>query len=104
MASKNQKSTFFQIGSQVVQNYLVTQRAYSEGHEIAVHSWSHSDLTTLTGQQIYAELAWGIYAIHAAIGQTPKRFRAPHGYINDEVRRVTAQLGLAVPLLSRLMG
>ena len=82
-----------------MQHYLITQRAYAEGHEIAVHTWSHPHLATLTDQQIYAELSWGIYAIHAAIGQTPKLFRPPYGSINDNVRRVAAQLGLTVPLL-----
>lgn len=105
LASRNQKNTFFQIGSFIVQNYLLTQRAYSEGHEIALHTWSHhpGHLVSLSGEQIYAELAWGIYAIHAAIGQTPKLFRPPYGSINDDVRRVAAQLGLKVTILF-LMG
>ena len=94
--SVKQKTTFFEIGSQVVQNYQLTQREYASGHQIADHTWSHPDLTTLSPQQVYAELAWTIYAIHAAIGQTPKYFRPPFGFINDNVRRVAAQLGLTV--------
>jgi peptidoglycan/xylan/chitin deacetylase (PgdA/CDA1 family) len=94
--SVNQKNTFFEIGSRISQNYLLTQREFSSGHEIAVHTWSHPDLTSLTGEQVYAELAWTIYAIHAAIGQTPKYFRPPYGDINDAVRQVAAQLGLTV--------
>jgi peptidoglycan/xylan/chitin deacetylase (PgdA/CDA1 family) len=94
--SVNQKTTFFEIGYQIVQNYQLTQREYASGHQIADHTWSHSDLTKLSPQQVYAELAWTIYAIHAAIGQTPKYFRPPFGFINDNVRRVAAQLGLTV--------
>lgn len=96
LGTVNQKTTYFQIGSQIVINYLLTQRQYSEGHEIAIHTWSHNDLTTLSGEQVFAELAWCIYAIHAAIGQTPKLFRPPYGAINDVVRRAAAQLGLTV--------
>jgi peptidoglycan/xylan/chitin deacetylase (PgdA/CDA1 family) len=92
----NQKTTYFQIGSQIISNYLLTQRQYSEGHEIAIHTWSHNDLTTLSGEEVFAELAWCIYTIHAAIGQTPKLFRPPYGAINDNVRRAAAQLGLTV--------
>ena len=92
----NQKNTFFEIGSQIVQNYPLTQREYSEGHEIAIHTWSHPDLTTLTAEEIYAELAWTIYAVHSSIGQTPKLFRPPYGNIDDNVRMVAAQLGLTV--------
>ena len=61
-----------------------------------MHTWSHPDLTTLTSEQVYAELLWTIYVIHAAIGQTPKLFRPPYGSINDNVRKVAAQLGLTV--------
>jgi peptidoglycan/xylan/chitin deacetylase (PgdA/CDA1 family) len=50
----------------------------------------------MSGQQVYAELAWTIYVIHAAIGQTPKLFRPPYGNINDNVRMAAAQLGLTV--------
>jgi peptidoglycan/xylan/chitin deacetylase (PgdA/CDA1 family) len=92
----NQKTTYFQIGSQIVVNYLLTQRQYSEGHEIAVHTWSHNDLTLMSSEEVFAELSWCIYAIHSAIGQTPKFFRPPYGSINDNVRMVAAQLGLTV--------
>jgi peptidoglycan/xylan/chitin deacetylase (PgdA/CDA1 family) len=97
--SVDQKTTFFEIGSQVIVNYQLTQREYATGHQIADHTWSHPDLTTLAPQQVYAELAWTIYAIHTAIGQTPKYFRPPFGFINNNVRTVAAQLGLTVCLL-----
>jgi len=95
--SVNQKTTFFQIGSQVISNYLLTQREFAAGHQIADHTWSHPNLTNLTSEQVYAELQWTLYAIEAAIGQIPKYFRPPYGYINDNVRRVAAQLNLTVP-------
>jgi len=94
----NQKNTFFEIGTQIIENYPLTQREYASGHEIAIHTWSHADLTTLSPEEVYAELAWTIYAIHSAIGQTPKLFRPPYGNINDQVRAVAAQLGLTVIL------
>jgi peptidoglycan/xylan/chitin deacetylase (PgdA/CDA1 family) len=96
LGTVNQKTTYFQIGTNIADNYLLTQRQYSEGHEIAVHTWSHNDLTLMSGQQVYAELAWTIYVIHASIGQTPKLFRPPYGNINDVVRTAAAQLGLTV--------
>ena len=96
--SVNQKTTFSEIGSQVIENYQLTQREYATGHQIIDHTWSHPNLTSLSPQAVYAELAWTIYAIHAAIGQTPKYFRPPFGFINNNVRQVAGQLGLTVPL------
>jgi peptidoglycan/xylan/chitin deacetylase (PgdA/CDA1 family) len=100
LSSFGQKTTYFQIGSQILEGYQVTQRQYSEGHEICVHTWSHPDLTTLSDEQIYAELQWTIYIIHATIGQTPKYFRPPYGSIDDRVRTVAATLNLTADLLS----
>jgi peptidoglycan/xylan/chitin deacetylase (PgdA/CDA1 family) len=103
LSSFGQKTTYFQIGSQILDGYQVTQRQYSEGHEIGVHTWSHPDLTTLSDEQIYAELQWTIYIIHAAIGQTPKFFRPPFGSIDDRVRTVAATLNLTVYFLSIML-
>lgn len=80
----------------MVQNYLVTQREFSEGHEIACHTWSHPFLSTLGDESVYAELAWGCYAIHAAIGQFPKFFRSPYSDLNSRISGIAAQLGLQV--------
>jgi peptidoglycan/xylan/chitin deacetylase (PgdA/CDA1 family) len=96
--SVSQRNTFFEIGTCVADNYLLTQREYASGHEIGVHTWSHPDLTTLTAEQVYAELAWTIYVIYAAIGQTPKYFRPPYGAINNQVRQVAAQFNLTVSI------
>ena len=97
--SVNQKTTFFEIGSQVADNYLLTQREYASGHQIADHTWSHPDLTQLSPEQVYAELLWTIYVIQASIGQIPKYFRPPYGFINNNVRTVAAQLNLTVRFL-----
>lgn len=104
LSSVGQKTTFFQIGSNIADGYLLTQRQYAEGHEIGIHTWSHPDLTTLTDEQVYAELQWTIYVIHAAIGQTPKLFRPPFGSVNDKVRAVAATLGLTVESPDSLQG
>jgi peptidoglycan/xylan/chitin deacetylase (PgdA/CDA1 family) len=41
LASKNLTSTFFVIGSRIVERPQVLVEEYMAGHEIAVHTWSH---------------------------------------------------------------
>lgn len=41
LASKNLTSTFFVIGSRIVERPTVLVEEYMAGHEIAVHTWSH---------------------------------------------------------------
>jgi peptidoglycan/xylan/chitin deacetylase (PgdA/CDA1 family) len=51
------------------------------GHQIAVHTWSHPMLTTLTDEEIVAELGWSKKIIKDLLGVTPTMMRPPYGDI-----------------------
>ena len=51
------------------------------GHQVAVHTWSHPSLTTLTNEQIIAELGWTKKVIKDLLGVTPLYMRPPYGDI-----------------------
>lgn len=51
------------------------------GHQIAVHTWSHPYLTTLTNEQVIAELGWTKKVIKDVTGVTPNMMRPPYGDI-----------------------
>ncbi|KAI8979466.1 hypothetical protein BDF20DRAFT_835481 [Mycotypha africana] len=87
------KATFFMVGGQVVKFPDYAKRAYEAGHEIAMHTWSHTYMTTLTNEQIVAELKWNELAIKEATGVSPRYFRPPYGDIDNRVRDVAAALG-----------
>ncbi|QRV92974.1 chitin deacetylase [Ceratobasidium sp. AG-Ba] len=52
------KSTFFIVGSRAISRPQILQSEYMGGHQLSVHTWSHPSLTTLTTEQIIAELGW----------------------------------------------
>ncbi|CAG8770180.1 13983_t:CDS:2, partial [Cetraspora pellucida] len=56
----NLKATFFVVGSRVVSNPSILADAYKRGNNIAVHTWSHPALTSLSNEQVIAELYWTI--------------------------------------------
>ncbi|CAO3598259.1 unnamed protein product [Absidia cylindrospora] len=93
-----QKSTLFMIGGQVVAFPDLVTRAYKTGHEIAMHTWSHSYLTTETNEQIVAELMWTATAIKEVTGVTPRFYRPPYGDIDDRVRSIGHALGF-IPVI-----
>ncbi|KAG8696779.1 chitin deacetylase [Ceratobasidium sp. 394] len=64
------------------------------GHQLSVHTWSHPSLTTLTNDQIIAELGWTKQAIKAITGVTPNTMRPPYGDIDDRVRAISMAMGL----------
>ncbi|ORX49450.1 glycoside hydrolase/deacetylase [Hesseltinella vesiculosa] len=92
------KITLFMVGGQVVKFPELTQRAYTTGHELAMHTWSHSYMTSLTNEQIVAELKWNELAIKEVTGVSPRFFRPPYGDIDDRVRDVAKALGF-VPVI-----
>jgi peptidoglycan/xylan/chitin deacetylase (PgdA/CDA1 family) len=63
------------IGGQVVAFPDLVTRAYKTGHELAMHTWSHSYLTTETNEQVVAELMWTATAIKEVTGVTPRFYR-----------------------------
>lgn len=98
LASKNLTSTFFVIGSRIVERPQVLVEEYMAGHEIAVHTWSHRPLTMLTTEQVVAELGWARKAIKDVIGVTPTLMRPPYGDIDDRVRAISLAMGM-VPVI-----
>ncbi|RUP43737.1 hypothetical protein BC936DRAFT_136801 [Jimgerdemannia flammicorona] len=65
----------------------------NSGHQIAIHTWSHHVLTSLTNEQIIVELKWTETIIKEVCGVTPKYFRPPQGDYDDRVRSIASQLG-----------
>ncbi|KAM0755943.1 glycoside hydrolase/deacetylase [Meredithblackwellia eburnea MCA 4105] len=87
-------ATFFVVGSRALSRPEMLQTEYMMGHQLSVHTWAHSSLTTLTNEEIIAELAWAKAIIKAVTGVTPNTMRPPYGDIDDRVRYISLQLGL----------
>ncbi|KAH8929329.1 carbohydrate esterase family 4 protein [Atractiella rhizophila] len=100
LAAQNQKATLCYIGSNVLQSPQQAQRAAREGHEITHHSYSHNYLTSLTNEQLFAELYYPIKVIEQVVGVTVTSFRPPYGDVDDRVRAIANALGLRVDLWS----
>ncbi|GAN09843.1 glycoside hydrolase/deacetylase [Mucor ambiguus] len=93
LKTTNQKATLFMIGANAIKYPATVKRAYDEGHEIAIHTWTHSYMTTLTNEQIVAELKWTELAIKEITGVSPRLFRPPYGDIDNRVRDIGTALG-----------
>ncbi|CAE7056042.1 unnamed protein product, partial [Rhizoctonia solani] len=94
LEDKKIKATFYVIGSNVIDKPAILQATYLAGHEIALHTWSHRALTTLTNEEIIAELGWNLKAIKDVTGVTPKTMRPPYGDIDDRVRAICKAMNL----------
>lgn len=77
---------------------------YMSGHQLSVHTWAHPYLTTLTNEQIVAELGWTKKIIKDVTGVTPNTMRPPYGDIDDRVRYIAMQMGLTPIIWTRANG
>ncbi|KAJ9476534.1 putative Chitin deacetylase 2 (putative) [Pseudozyma hubeiensis] len=90
----NQTATHFMIGSNVFLNSDQFAQAVKEGNQhFAVHTWSHHLCTTLTNQQLVAELGWTMQIIaDKSGGYIPSFWRPPQGDIDNRVRAIAEEI------------
>jgi peptidoglycan/xylan/chitin deacetylase (PgdA/CDA1 family) len=97
LAAVNAKATFFIVGSRIAESAASAanlKAAHDAGHQIAIHTWSHNSLPTLTNEQIVAEIGYTIKIVKEVIGVAPSFIRAPYGEIDERVRAIVKAMGL----------
>jgi peptidoglycan/xylan/chitin deacetylase (PgdA/CDA1 family) len=88
LEAQNQSATHFMIGSAILTNQDAFKQAASSGQELAVHTWSHQLMTTMTNEQILGELGWTMQIIYDLSGRVPTLWRPPQGDIDNRVRAI----------------
>ncbi|CAJ0829804.1 13151_t:CDS:2 [Entrophospora sp. SA101] len=101
LKAKNAKATFFVVGSRVSEYPEITKRAFDEGHQIGIHTWSHTALTTLTNEVVISELQWTATAIEEATGKKPELVRPPQGDHDDRIRYIANALGYKIAMWNK---
>ncbi|KAF9119844.1 chitin deacetylase [Mortierella sp. 14UC] len=96
LKANNVKATFFVMGTNVVLNPEILKQEVADGHHLASHTWSHHPLTTLSNEQIVAELKWTEKAVFDITGLQMKYVRPPYGDIDNRVRAVCKKLGYTI--------
>ena len=69
-------------------NWSDLRRVREAGVEIGAHTRTHSDLTQLSPAQLNDETEGCVERILAELGDRPRRFAYPYGYVNDDVARI----------------
>ncbi|MEO3788447.1 polysaccharide deacetylase family protein [Actinocorallia sp. B10E7] len=95
LAQHRVKATFFVVGRMVEEYPGILRREMADGHEIANHTWSHADLTTLSSEGVREELEKTEAAIGKNIGHGTTLMRPPYGATNARVASAAKRLGLA---------
>lgn len=88
------KVTFFLVGEKVEKYPEITRRIMREGHQLANHSWSHSDLRDLSNENILDKEIFPTSRLIARLtGNYPRYLRPPYGAIKDRTIELLEQKG-----------
>lgn len=88
----NGRGTFFMLGQNVEEYPNTVKEMYKRGHELANHSWDHSEGIAAKGYMSADEVSHEVYDTNDAIfkltGFEPRYMRPPYGAINDTLENV----------------
>ncbi|WP_250299267.1 polysaccharide deacetylase family protein [Streptomyces sp. A 4/2] len=88
------RATFFVIGENATAFPELLHAVSAEGHQIANHSYTHPQLTKLSGAQVRDQLGRTSEIIEKTLGAPPRWCRAPYGDWNAESLAICADLGM----------
>jgi peptidoglycan/xylan/chitin deacetylase (PgdA/CDA1 family) len=88
LRQRNIKATFYVIGSNVDMYPQITRRIVAEGHEIGNHTYTHSNLKTLSDAKVRWEMEKTRASIVKATGVLPRTMRPPYGAIYQRQREM----------------
>jgi peptidoglycan/xylan/chitin deacetylase (PgdA/CDA1 family) len=88
LAARNIRATFYVVGTNAVKYPQILRRMINEGHEIGNHTVNHANLTTLTTEQVIAEVAGCRDAVVAAATLPTMTIRPPYGAVNQSLRNL----------------
>jgi len=87
LKARGAKATFFMVGDRVNAYSGLVKRMLSEGHQIANHTVTHPDLTTLSYSSVSWELSTCESRLKAIGGNQTYAIRPPYGSYNANVRQ-----------------
>ncbi|KAH7213997.1 hypothetical protein BKA60DRAFT_597598 [Fusarium oxysporum] len=91
LKQNNVKATFFITGTNLGKGQIddettgwprILRRMYSEGHQLASHTWSHQDLTASSDEVRQQQVIYNEMAFRNIFGFFPKYLRPPYGTCN----------------------
>jgi peptidoglycan/xylan/chitin deacetylase (PgdA/CDA1 family) len=105
LKSWDAKATFFITGNNIGKGQIdnaalpwpnLIKRMYNEGHQIASHTWSHQDLSSLTQQQRLQQMHSLEMALRNILGLFPTYMRPPYSSCTGQCQTDMADLGYHV--------
>lgn len=96
LKAKQVKACFFVLGENIAGNEAVIKRAYLEGHDIGLHSYSHPNFHKMKYEAIRAEIEKNQLLLYRILGFKPRLIRPPYGIITNDFLKVAQEMNLRI--------
>ncbi|KAF9958342.1 hypothetical protein BGZ72_000483 [Mortierella alpina] len=99
LARKNVKATFFVLGMKIDESPALAatlKKMLNAGHQLASHTYSHSNLDLMTPEQQRSEITRTADTMFNHAGVRPAYMRAPEGNCNAACVKLMNDMGLVV--------
>lgn len=97
----NAKATFFWQGQNLTKYPELVRRAIADGHELANHSWNHTNSDQLNNQQLWEEQIFPtLQYFDSLYGYKVQFFRPPYGSISAQQVKFLGEKGVRTVLWS----
>ncbi|MGE5560933.1 MAG: polysaccharide deacetylase family protein [Chloroflexota bacterium] len=93
------KATFFLRGAWIHDHPELARDIVARGHEVESHSYTHPDMTTLTDEQVRAELDQEAQVFSDVLSLKPTFFRPPFGAWNGHMLELLGDYGFTAAIM-----
>jgi peptidoglycan/xylan/chitin deacetylase (PgdA/CDA1 family) len=94
LAEHRRTATFFVLGAQAVAHPALIRRIADEGHELAIHGWTHRCTLAVPPGRLTRELWAARPEVEDISGTAIVRYRPPYGVLGGEAALACRVLGL----------
>jgi peptidoglycan/xylan/chitin deacetylase (PgdA/CDA1 family) len=94
LADYDVQATFCWVGKVAEERPDLVERAVADGHEIALHTWTHRYLNQLSDDEQLEDFERTFDAIRRISGQVPRGHKTGGWRYNESTHRIAQQLGL----------
>lgn len=94
LALHDRAATFFVLGKHAAENGPLLRRMVAEGHEVALHGWSHVCLAAIPLSRLTGQLRAGRETIEDITGTPVTWYRPPYGVLTTPALLAARSLGL----------
>lgn len=85
LKSHDVHGTFFMIGARITEDPAMARRVHREGNEIGIHTFTHSDMSTVSAWQRRLQYSATQQAVVGATGDTTSLLRFPYSSTADAI-------------------